>query len=77
MRCLNPFQKYLMNEHKDLKMNKIRMGDIVYHSLKRRMNEIEIEIKKLKRLEDELKELESLVYSSKNYDEEKHLLTFK
>ena len=51
-------------------MNRIRLGDLLYRSLKRRENELENEIKKLKRLERELEQLKILIYATQNHKEE-------
>lgn len=51
-------------------MNKIKLGDLVYRSLKRRENELENEIKKLRRLERELEQLKKLIYATQNHKEE-------
>ena len=51
-------------------MNKIRLGEYVYISLKRREIDLENEIHKLKRLEAELEQLKNLIYSTQNYEEE-------
>ena len=51
-------------------MNKIRVGNFLYINLKRRKNDLELEIFKLERLKTELKEIESLLISTKNYEEE-------
>lgn len=55
-------------------MNKIKLGDAVYSALKRRAIKLDKKIKKLQRLENELKEIENLIISSKNYDEEMDFL---
>lgn len=55
-------------------MNKIELSDVVYSTLKRRAIELDKKIKKLQRLENELKEIENLIISSKNYDEEMDFL---
>lgn len=55
-------------------MNKIKLGDAVYSALKRRAIKLEKKIRKLQRLERELKEIENLISSSKNYDEEMDFL---
>ncbi|MBQ9601380.1 MAG: hypothetical protein IJR46_05135 [Neisseriaceae bacterium] len=55
-------------------MNKIELADVVYSTLKRRAIKLDKKIKKLQRLEKELKEIENLIISSKNYDEEMDFL---
>ena len=55
-------------------MNKIELSDVVYSTLKRRAIKLDKKIKKLQRLEKELKEIENLIISSKNYDEEMDFL---
>lgn len=55
-------------------MNKIELADVVYSTLKRRAIKLDKKIKKLQRLENELKEIENLIISSKNYDEEMDFL---